>query len=180
MKYAVISTSLHSQSRGRELSKFMFEYAKNCAMDVLYVDMQEYKDFPHCDAGPSMSHPLVTELQEKLENVEGIIFTTPIYNYTCSGLVKSMIEGLGARVWKHKVISLCAIVGSKVSFLSPVSFTHSFTVDFQSIIVPKFLVVSGEDRVESGFKEEVLARARSLVETTKLFTESNQSYIASR
>ena len=180
MKYAVISTSLHPQSKGRELSKFIFEYGKSLEMDIVYVDMQEYKEFPHCDAGASMAHPNVLELQEKLENIDGIILTVPIYNYTCSGLVKSMIEGLGARVWKHKVISLCAVVGSKLSFLSPVSFTHSFTVDFQSIVVPKFLLVSGEDRDENRFKEDVYTRAKSLVQTTKLFTESNQVYIALR
>jgi NAD(P)H-dependent FMN reductase len=176
VKYGVINGSLNPESKGEILSKKALEYGESLGMDISYLDMKLFSDLPFCDGSSSYSHPKVKELYDLFYPLDGFIYSFPVYNYTGNAFMKNLVELIG-KVFTNKVLGLCAMAGSDVSFLSPFFLTHSFVADFQTIIVPKYVLASYADIKEGTFSKELFDRVEALVETVKLFTESNEIYI---
>lgn len=116
-KILFIQSSLSPHSRSFILLQKTMEMAQEKDFKVELLDLRQL-DLPFCD-GRAMSgytqelHPIY----EQIEKADYLIFGTPIYCYSISGVLKNFID-LFSKSFKNKRFGICAAAGSKMSYLA--------------------------------------------------------------
>lgn len=150
-KLIVLSASLRAGSRSRALAQGAFERLKDAGEDVEWIDLLD-TPLPQCDGGACYGDPRVSELKGKLEQAQGYLLATPIYNYDVNSALKNVIELTGQDVWTEKVVGFLCAAGGQGSYMAVSSLAVSLMLDFHTFILPRFVYASGED-----FDEQTLA-----------------------
>lgn len=97
-KVLIISTSLRNGSNSEILAKEAYKGALDAGNDVEYVSLKD-KNIRFCKGclACQVNHKCVIkddmeELTKKVSNAEVIIFSTPIYYYEMSGMMKTFLD----------------------------------------------------------------------------------------
>ena len=69
--------------------------------NVKFFDLQD-NPLPMCDGDACYDLPEVLDFREKINNAEGIILATPVYNFNVSSSAKNVVE-LGGRMLYDKI-----------------------------------------------------------------------------
>ncbi len=167
MKYAVISCSLHVQSRSRILAESaMAAFKTRGVASPDYIDLTECS-LPMCDGGAAYGDDHVIKLKQRLTEVDGYLIAAPIYNFDVNAAAKNMIEMMGRDVWTDKIVGFLCAAGGKSSYMSVMAFASSLMLDFRTVVVPRFVYVTGEDFIESASghaaSDEIAERVSQLV-----------------
>jgi FMN reductase len=160
MNILVISSSLSSQSRSRQMAEYALEQLQAAGARVEFVDLREFT-LPLCDGEDTYAHPAVKRLAAMVESAQGILVATPIYNYDVNAALKNMVE-LTGRYWTDKVVGFMCSAGGKTSYMSILSLANSLMLDFRSIIIPRFVYINGSRLVETNLEDDIKERIDKL------------------
>src|SRR5207247_10955709 len=80
LNYLVLSTSGNPDSNSRRMAQIAFDWLKKAKLNCEWLDISKL-DLPLCDADACYNHPAAQNLTAAVENADGIIVATPVYNY---------------------------------------------------------------------------------------------------
>lgn len=171
MKIAVISCSLHPQSRSYVLAKdAVAKLAEYDDVESQLYDLREH-NIPFCDGTDAYDHPDSIMIRKVIDEAEGVILAVPIYNFDVNAAAKNLLE-IAMRAWNHKVVGFLCAAGGQASYMSVMGCANHLMLDFRSIIVPRFVYATGndfgDDRQPTMYvaSEKIQERIGELVDTT--------------
>ena len=141
-KHLVVSTSGNPDSNSRRMGRIAFAALEKADLDCEWLDIDQL-DLPMCDADACYTQPAAQKLSATIGKADGIIVATPVYNYDVSAATKNMVELTGS-AWEHKVVAFLCAAGGMGSYMSVMAFANSLMLDFQSVIVPRFVYATGD------------------------------------
>ena len=144
MTLAILSCSLHPESRSRILALAAAERLQEAGAATELIDLAEW-DLPFCDGDHCYDDPNVQELTRKLIRARGILIATPVYNYNVNAAAKNIVELTGSDAWEGKIVGFLCAAGGKTSYASIMPFASSLMLDFRCLIIPRFVYAIGED-----------------------------------
>ncbi len=106
------------------------------------VDLQDHP-LPVCDGDAAYGDAAVAALRGQIEQADGILVATPIYNYDVSASTKNLLELTGS-AWTGKVVGFLCAAGGKSSYMSVMAFANSLMLDFRCTIIPRFVYAEGD------------------------------------
>ena len=176
MRIAVISCSLHPQSRSYVLAKdALAQLAKFEGIESKLYDLREH-NIPFCDGTDAYDHPDSIMIRKMIDEADGVILAVPIYNFDVNSAAKNLLE-IAMRAWNHKVVGFLCAAGGQSSYMSVMGCANHLMLDFRSIIVPRFVYATGndfgDDRQPTMYvsSEKIQERIEELVETTVKMTK---------
>lgn len=137
MAFLVISCSLNPNSRSRLLARAAHARLLQAGVEAELIDLQDYA-LPFCDGNACYDDPNVQELTRRIQDADGILLATPIYNYDVNAAAKNLLELTGS-AWTDKVVGFLSAAGGRTSFMSVMAFANSLMLDFRCVIVPRFV-----------------------------------------
>jgi len=172
--YLIINANLGKGGRSLCLSQILIDKLnKNHNIDSQskIVLLDEFQ-LPLCDGKNHLNNPIVSNLSNQINNSNGIIICTPIYNYYVNSGLKNLIEMTGS-AWKEKIIGFTCLAGGEKSYMSIMSFSNSLMLDHRCIIIPRFVYVKGNDFIsDTEVKPEIDKRLNFLVADLIKFVEA--------
>ncbi|RZD30944.1 MAG: flavoprotein, partial [Methanobacteriota archaeon] len=102
--------------------------------EVEYLDLRE-AGLPLCDGDECYDEPATKSLRASVAAADGIIFTTPVYNFQASASAKNIVE-LGGSMFEGKVVGFLCAAGGRNSYMSVMSLANSLMLDFRCHILP--------------------------------------------
>src|SRR5881398_506479 len=168
--YLVLSTSGNPDSNSRRMAQIAFDWLKKAKLNCEWLDISKL-DLPLCDADACYNHPAAQNLTAAVENADGIIVATPVYNYDVSAAAKNMVELTGS-VWEDKIVAFLCAAGGMSSYMSVMSFANSLMLDFRSVIIPRFVYATsdafkGDEIVDKKVATRIEQAADELVRFTQ-------------
>lgn len=111
MRFVGIAGSLRPHSRTHQALHIVLEKLREKDIDVELVDVRDL-DLPFCNGDTDYPrHSDVDKLREAVGSAQGIIFASPEYHGTISGVLKNAIDLLGPEQFEGKVVGLISILG---------------------------------------------------------------------
>ena len=111
--------------------------------NVKFFDLQD-NPLPVCDGDACYDLPEVLDFREKINNAEGIILATPVYNFNVSSSAKNVVE-LGGRMLYDKIFGFICAADAKSGYMAIMSLANSLMIDFRCYIIPKFVYATKPD-----------------------------------
>ena len=143
MKIAIISGSLHPQSRSFVLAHSCQKAVRARGADTDLIDLRDYQLPLHTGNGDCKT-PDVLALNERLQAANGVVVATPIYVYDTNAAVKNFVD-LTGRAWSDKPVGFLCAAGGHASYMSILGLANSLMLDFRCLIVPRFVYATGDD-----------------------------------
>lgn len=160
-EYLVLSTSLNPESNSRILARAAFDFLQT-KTSAQWIDARDLQ-LPFCDGAQAFGDPRVAALKEQINRANCIILGVPIYNYSTSGFAKNLIELTGS-AWERKIVAFLCAAGGQRSYMSVMSLANSLMLDFECLVIPRFVHTSGDDFEGDKIKDaEVESRVQRLV-----------------
>lgn len=171
LRMIIISTSLSPGSKSRILAYEAQSYLVTRGMEVRFIDMKE-QALPDFDHNTCYEHESVSHLTNQLAWAQGIVLSTPVYNWNSSGVLKKVIENTGTndtgrkcRAWEDKVVTFLCSGGIPQSYMAYLSFANSLMLDYKCIINPHFVFAVEDDFSEEGIEnEKIEARLKRVMD----------------
>ena len=111
-------------------------------------------------------------LNHKINQSDGILIFTPIYNYNINSALKNLIEMTG-NAWKEKILAFVCIAGGEKSYMSVMSLANSLMLDHRCVIIPRCVYVPGTDFISaSKLNDNIMTRINGLVDDLIKFVKS--------
>ena len=167
---AIVSCSLHPQSRSFVLAKQAQDMLLARGVDASLTDLRELV-LPMCDATDSYDHPNSVKMKDIIKSADAVLMAFPIYNYDGNAAAKNLMEIVGS-AFNDKVVGFMCAAGGQRSFMSAMGLANNLMLDFRCIFVPRYVYAVGSDfgndRLETMYiaSEKIQDRLRELVETT--------------
>ncbi len=143
MNYLVVSSSLNPDSRSRILAKAAMKSLEEREAAVRFLDLSEY-DLPVCDGGLVYGNSQVQEVARMVEQADGILMASPIYNYDLNASAKNLVE-LTGKAWMSKVAGFLVAAGGQGSYMAVMGLANSLMLDFRTFVIPRFVYATGAD-----------------------------------
>ena len=169
MKYLVISSSLRTGSNSQAMADSLCDRLREVGEETELLALSDY-EMPFCDGKAYLDHPTTQLFQEKVASADGIVFSTPVYNYDANAAAKNFIEITG-QAWQNKVVGFLCAAGGEKSYMSIMALANSLMLDFRCVIIPRFVYASGNTIAD----ETVVARIHELAGELVRFTTSLNS-----
>ena len=169
MKYLVISSSLRTGSNSQAMADSLCDRLREAGEETELLALSDY-EMPFCDGKTYLDHPTTQLFQEKVASADGIVFSTPVYNYDANAAAKNFIEITG-QAWQNKVVGFLCAAGGEKSYMSIMALANSLMLDFRCVIIPRFVYASGNTIAD----ETVVARIHELAGELVRFTTSLNS-----
>src|SRR3954453_12944303 len=151
--YLVISTSGNPDSNSRRMGRIAFKHLEKAKVPCAWLDISEL-NLPLCDADACYAQPGSRRVSKAIEEADGILLATPVYNYDVAAAAKNLVELTGS-AWEDKIVGfLCAACGMS-SYMSVMAFANSLMLDFRCVIIPRFVYATGQ-----AFKDDELVDAK--------------------
>ena len=160
--YLVVSCSLNPVSRSRVLAEAAFELLQDRGREAALLDLRE-TPLPLCDGEARYGLDEVRQASRIIREAEGILVSTPIYNYDVNSVAKNLIE-LTGQAWHDKVVGFLCAAGGRSSYMGVMSLANSLMLDFRCIILPRFVYVTDESFLNGGLDPKVASRLAAVVD----------------
>src|SRR5437879_9641354 len=169
-KHLVISTSGNTHSNSRRMGRTAFAHLQKQKVDCDWIDLREI-DLPLCDADKCYHMPGSKKLTAAIENADGILVASPVYNYDVAAATKNMIELTGS-AWEDKIVGFLCAAGGHASYMSVMSYANSLMLDSRCVIIPRFAFATsdafdGERIPDKKITQRIEEVAEELVRFTK-------------
>ena len=147
------------------MALYLQEALSQLAEDVEMVDLRKV-DLPFCDGDASYNHPNVGSLRDMIEGADSVAIAVPIYNYDAGATARNLIA-LTDKVWTEKVVGFVGAAGGERAYMSLMGLANSLTLDFRSIVVPRYVYASravfdGQSIASSSVRDRLDDLARDL------------------
>ncbi|HZX19444.1 MAG TPA: NADPH-dependent FMN reductase [archaeon] len=171
MKFVVISSNLKKDSKTLILAQETEKSIKKLGHKAELLNLAEI-DLPFCDGDKCYNNAKVKELHKTIENSDGIILSTPIYNYNVNAAAKNLFE-LTGKAWLNKPVGFTCSAGGSKSYMSIMSFANSLMLDFRCTIIPKFVYVTdssfeGDEITDPDVSKRIEELAASIIKFAKV------------
>ena len=124
------------------MGRIAFRYLQKAKTDCDWLDLAEM-DLPLCDADACYAHPSAKKLSLAIDEADGVIVATPVYNYDVSASAKNMIELTGS-AWEDKIVGFLCAAGGMSSYMSVMAYANSLMLDFRCVVIPRFVFATGD------------------------------------
>lgn len=169
MNFLVVSTSLNQRSKSAALAKFAYNLISK-EHEVQYIDLREIQ-LPQCGDEKDYNTPEVKKVYSQIEKADGILLTSPIYNYDVNSAAHNLLE-LTTRAWVGKKVALAATAGSIRSHMALMPFASSLILHCRCVIIPDFIVAHensiNEDQVVD---TDLISRMKHTTQQLIAFTQ---------
>ncbi len=152
----VISCSLDPESRSRTLATQAAELLESAGHQAPVLDLREHA-LPAFDNANVFDSEPFARLHRAIAESDGIILSTPIYNWAPSAATKSLIEATGATdeegtsaAWFDKVVTFICAAGLPQSYMATGQLASSLMLDFKCVINPYVGYFSDRDWDDDG------------------------------
>ena len=173
-KHLVISTSGNPDSNSRRMGRAAFAHLQKQKADCDWIDIREM-DLPLCDADKCYHMPGSKKLTAAIENADGILVASPVYNYDVAAATKNMIELTGS-AWEDKIVGFLCAAGGHASYMSVMSYTNSLMLDFRCVIIPRFAFATSDAFAGEHITDKKIAqRIERVADELIRFTEALRS-----
>lgn len=173
MKILMISGTYNRKSK----TWLMLEEARKYCEDYgIETEIVELCDYAITTSQKDTSHE-ISELVEKINQSEALIFSTPNYQGSISGLLKVAIDHIPERGLKNKSVGLIAVSGGIGRMSQPTSHLRDIVTALEGLAVANDVACYAEDfgQDEDGKNlirnEKVKERLQSLVDELYSYTE---------
>jgi NAD(P)H-dependent FMN reductase len=143
LEIAVISASLHPQSRSYVLARYCADRVRAKGCDVDLIDLREHALPLHTGTAECKTAEVLA-LTERVRAAAAIVVAAPIYVYDTNAAIKNFVD-LTGRAWSDKPVGLLCAAGGKSSYMSIMGLANSLMLDFRCLIVPRFVYATGGD-----------------------------------
>jgi FMN reductase len=159
-------------SVSRLMARESVECFERHGAEVRYLDLREFV-LPLCDADCCYSEPNVVKVTEWLREAQGVLLSTPVYNYSVSASAKNFIELTGS-AWTEKVVGFLCAAGGRSSYMAPMGVANSLMLDFRCLVLPRFVYATENAFANGAIQDEAIHRrvgelVESLVRVTRAF-----------
>lgn len=161
LRIAILSGSTNNDpeemSRSRALAEKYRDHLVSKGADVDWVDFRDLPDLPDWD------DKFYDSYRDRINNADGLVISTPIYNYGPSGKVLQFLHGtLDSEDQQYKPYSLLSGAGSPRSALALSGLATSLNHEIKGIGIGGGVQVSGTDmnRRTGVIKRKIVDRAR--------------------
>ncbi|MEM7133901.1 MAG: NAD(P)H-dependent oxidoreductase [Chloroflexota bacterium] len=143
MKIHVISSSLSDESRSRKVAHIYHRRLRNRSIQSELIDLKEVNP-PNFDNSSIFQTEVYKNLHMKLDEADGLVFASPVYNWGCCAELKKLIEYIGSTPMDgslkgalfDKVITFVNAAGLPHSYMAYTTLASSLMLDFKCIINP--------------------------------------------
>lgn len=168
--YLVVSTSGNPDSNSRRMGRIAFKHLEKAKVSSAWLDISEL-NLPLCDADACYTQPGAKKVSKAIEEADGILIATPVYNYDVSAAAKNLVELTGS-AWEDKVVGFLCAAGGMSSYMSVMAFANSLMLDFRTVIIPRFVYATGRSFEGDDLKDKQVAErigelAAELIKFTK-------------
>lgn len=176
IKIAVISCSLHPQSRSYVLANDTVAQLLALNVDAKLYDLREH-NIPFCDGTEAYEHPDSKMIRAVIDEADAVILAVPIYNFDVNAAGKNLLE-IAMRAWNHKVVGFLCAAGGQASYMSVMGCANHLMLDFRCVIVPRFVYATGNDFGDDRLptmhvtSEKIQERIKELAESTVRMTQA--------
>ncbi|MFT5088702.1 MAG: NAD(P)H-dependent FMN reductase [Candidatus Latescibacterota bacterium] len=146
MKIALISASLHPQSRSYVLARHCSDIASARGAEVDLIDLRSYA-LPLHTGTAECKTPEVSALTERVRAAAAVVVAAPIYVYDTNAAIKNFVD-LTGRAWTDKPVGFLCAAGGQSSYMAIMGLANSLMLDFRCLIVPRFVYATGDDFAE--------------------------------
>lgn len=167
MDVLVIGCSLNPQSYSQILARELLAELRRLHVEARFVDLREH-DLPLCDGGnEATADPALSEV---IAAADAVLLAVPVYNYDLSAATKNLIE-LTGQAWHEKIVGFACAAGGVVSYMSALGLANSLMLDFQCLIIPRFVYTTRHDYEQNQLVgERARQRLRTLASETVRIT----------
>jgi NAD(P)H-dependent FMN reductase len=171
-EYLVVSGSLRSKSRSREMAHFLTDCYRSEGIVAQMIDLRDLP-LPFCDGEAAYDDRSVLTVSKTISEARVVIIATPIYNFDASAALKNLIE-LTGESWEDKVVGFLCAAGGSMSYMSVMSLANSLMLDFRCLIIPRIVYATSQDFTDGCLSSsEVRERVRELaVASTRIRNSS--------
>ena len=141
MKHLVISTGLRNKGNSWAMGNHLCSWLESNEQQTELLALRNY-DIPFCDGKTYLEHPTTKLFCDKVKSADGLVISTPVYNYDANAAAKNFIE-LTGKAWENKTVGFLCAAGGEKSYMSIMSLANSLMLDFRCIIIPRFVYGSG-------------------------------------
>ncbi|EIZ77306.1 hypothetical protein WSK_4146 [Novosphingobium sp. Rr 2-17] len=152
MKITVLGCSLDPKSRSQVLAVSSVNIIRNAGHQVTLIDLREIGGIPPFDNDGAFDDPRYKLLHRAVADADGVVLSTPVYNWGLSSVTKALIELTGATgeqnrtsAWFDKVVTFICAGGLPHSYMAYGSIAQSMMLDFKCIINPHVAYATERD-----------------------------------
>ncbi len=169
MKYLILSTSLRTKSKSRLLGECLLKTLLEKKENTDLLDLRTFP-LPFCDGESAYEDENVEALLRQVQNADGIIICSAIYNYDVNAACKNLIE-LTGEGWENTVVGLACAAGGMGSYMSPMGVFNSLMLDFRSVAIPRYVYAEPDSFTRKGeLTKDIQERLGQLADTLVYFT----------
>jgi len=143
MNIAVISCSLHPQSRSFVLAKAAHEDLAARGVTSQLLDLRDHS-LEFAGSSAAWNVPDAKKIADVIRDSSAVLLAAPIYNWDVNAAAKNLLE-VSSRAWDRKVVGFMCVAGGQSSYMSVMGLANSLMLDFRCIIVPRFVYATGPD-----------------------------------
>ena len=166
---AVVLGSIRPGRAGEQVVRWIEEQSLRLeGVTPIFIDLRDYNlPFFSEEMPPSMQAPTLTEavrLRTNIEALDAVVFVTPEYNHSISGVLKNAIDYLPPATLKDKATALVGY--SYYGGVTPLTHLREILSTFGADVRDKEIGINlGSDFVDGAFtpSEELSAQLRELL-----------------
>jgi len=171
MRFAIISSSLDSQSRSVKLAEECRAYLETQGHEARVLSLKEHV-LPPFDNDTIFQTAEYQWLHRETLAADSLIFASPIYNWGCCGELKRYIEAIGSTpedgslrgAFYDKVLTFVSAAGGAASYMAFGATAVSMMLDFKCVINPYRLYVHNRHWEDEKMIAEKQARLAKTME----------------
>ncbi len=143
MNVAVINANLSPGGKTAHLAEVLAGDFQISGHEARLFSLAEW-DLPACDGALCYKNEKTIALTAELAKADAIVLVSPVYNYDFNAAAKNLIELTGYS-WKGKAVGLVCTAGADRSYLAPLGFMNSLSIDYRCLVSPRYVYVTRAD-----------------------------------
>jgi FMN reductase len=179
IKIVGINGSLREESYSAQALAIAIERVKALGAEVEILDLRQLS-LPFCDGGEEYpDYPDVKKLRHAVQSSDGLLFATPEYHGSVSGVLKNALDLMSFDQLSGKVAGLISVLGGQPNSNALndlrviLRWVHSWVIPEQVAIGQAWKAFDTEGKlVDEKLSDRFDSLARSLVENTRKLSES--------
>lgn len=137
MNVAILNANLAEGGKTAHLAEVIAAYFQASGHESRIFSLAEW-DLPACDGGLCYKNEKTIALTAELAKADALVLIAPVYNYDFNAAAKNLIELTGYS-WKGKAVGLVCTAGADRSYLSPLGFMNSLSIDYRCLVSPRYV-----------------------------------------
>lgn len=154
MDFTVISCSLDPESRSRVLATSTVAIIEDAGHRASLIDLLALGGLPNFDNANAFDDPRYGSLHAAIADCDGVVITSPVYNWGLSSTTKNLIELTGATgqhgrtsAWFDKLVTFVCVGGLAHSYMAHGPVALAMMLDFKCVVNPHLVYATERDWV---------------------------------